>query len=138
MKLCSPCPMGSYVSTACSNSTDTVCSPCVVCNNMEYESQPCANGLNTVCNTCKKCLHTDEAVIAHCTSGLYYWWYLENCCKTSEGTIVRCPDKTKADMAITASQSYRMELVNSRCGVQCVLLYILVTFATLVLFVGVG
>lgn len=72
---------------------------------MEYESQKCALGLNRICNTCKSCIITDPEAKAACYRGLYYWWYLENCCEDSLGRTVTCLSKTKEDMKITAGNS---------------------------------
>ena len=86
--VCSPCPFGTYISTACSASSDNVCTQCDVCNNLEYESQTCALGLNTICQSCTKCKITDAITKAACYRGMYYWWYMNNCCVDSNGNAV--------------------------------------------------
>lgn len=102
--VCSPCPLGTYISSPCTSTSDTVCTECDVCNNMQFESQTCSRGRNTVCNSCEKCV-LSKTEKANCKDGLYYWWFLENCCFDSNGNKVRCPDLTKTNMLITAGTS---------------------------------
>ncbi|EKX43447.1 hypothetical protein GUITHDRAFT_140491 [Guillardia theta CCMP2712] len=52
---CSTCPIGKYISSACSNNSDTVCAYCSTCPSGKYISSACSNNSDTVCSNCSTC-----------------------------------------------------------------------------------
>ncbi|CAK4141233.1 unnamed protein product [Aphanomyces euteiches] len=52
---CSVCPTGFYLSAACTDAADRVCSPCTVCGNDYFAASVCTPTQDATCKRCQQC-----------------------------------------------------------------------------------
>lgn len=102
--VCSICPFGSAVKTACATD-DTVCGDCTVCSNFEYESRACGSQLDTICETCASCTLSKKDEATCLQKGKYRSWSMSNCCLNEDGDKVRCKELNRENMKITSRDS---------------------------------
>lgn len=105
---CSDCRYGTYVSQECSSTADTQCSECTKCVELEVETRECVRGLDATCDSCKLCSFDDASMAEACMiTEKYYFWKLENCCRTSYDQDVPCDElevfETKYKLGILAT-----------------------------------